>query len=57
MLLALAHREGMCHGRAQGMSFRMEIEVRRGLFYARLPLLGELCWTALNGWRYARHGA
>jgi hypothetical protein len=36
------------------MSFHMEIELRRGLFYARLPLLGELCWTALNGWRSAR---
>jgi hypothetical protein len=36
------------------MSFRIDIEARRGLIYARLPLLGEFCWTALNGWHHAR---
>jgi hypothetical protein len=36
------------------MSFHIGIELRRGLFYARLPLVGELCWTAFDGWRYSR---
>jgi hypothetical protein len=35
------------------MSFHVEIELRRGLFYARLPLI-ELCWTKLQGWSYSR---
>jgi len=36
------------------MRFYMEVEIRNGLLYARLPLIGELCWTKLDGWHHSR---
>jgi hypothetical protein len=40
-------------GRAQNMSFHIEVELRRGLFYARLRTL-EVCYTNSNGWTFSR---
>jgi hypothetical protein len=36
-------------------SGRVEMEYQRGsLFFVRLPLLGEVLWTHVEGWQYWR---